>query len=130
MATATELLAMGSALISATVIDGSRMVTYTQDGYSVVIPVGIADGAVLKVQDREGVRIERSARDYLIAGKDLVLNGLRVEPKRGAKIVDSNEEDGLAHTYELLSLPNGEKPWYWDAPRLILTVHTKHVGAA
>ncbi len=129
MATAAELLAMGTALIADTVIDGSRMVTYQQDGYEVVIPVGIADGAVLKVRDREGVKIERSARDYLINGRDLILNGVRAEPKRGAKIIDANEEDGLTHTYELLSLPLGEKAWYWDAPRLILTVHTKHTGA-
>lgn len=73
----------------------------------------------------EGVRIEYSDRDFLVAADDLTLNGGQAEPKRGHKITDLDTGD----TYEV-SAPGGERPFrYCDPFWTLVRIHAKKVAS-
>lgn len=109
----------------------SQTVTYQRGSSSVSLQavIGKSEGFV----SREfGVREQWTCRDFLCAANDLVLDGERVEPMRGDRIVetalDENDEPVATITHEVLPPADKEPCWVFSDPqRVRYRVHTKQV---
>lgn len=103
----------------------SDLVTYARGYDSVEVPA-IFGEKLLKVDDgRGGFRIEWTDLDFLIASSDLVLDGVRILPRRGDLIHVVYESD--VQTFEVR--PWGNDPaWKWADPyHSIYRIHAKHI---
>jgi hypothetical protein len=128
----TDLLRAGAKMLNAVQRQHcSQEITYHRGEDSVVLSatIGTSRGTVSL---EYGMREQWIARDYLISVDDLVLDGERVQPARGDRIVetalDSDDEATATVTHEVLP-PSAEEPaWrFSDEHRLRYRVHTKQV---
>src|SRR3989304_6126728 len=101
----------------------ARDVIYKRGVYSVLVKATLGR-KLLKLGDEfGGVRMEWTARDYLIAGADLPVAGITLPPLKGDLIEDSTD----GKTYKVLA-PEGEPVWQpHDHFGITLRIHTKLV---
>lgn len=81
---------------------------------------------LLKLDDGNGgFRMEMTDLDFLIPARDLAVDGVRIEPKRGDLIVLPIGTD--EQTFEVMPYA-GEAPWRWSDPfQSMRRIHTKLV---
>lgn len=125
-----DLLAQGAAWL-----DGQRhryltqTVTYRRGESAVQVQATIGR-TVFRLNDAYGATVRHISRDYLIRAADLVLNGERVEPKRGDLVIETDDA-GIEHTHEVMGpgASGGGPDWrYSDPQRLVLRIHNKEIG--
>lgn len=106
-------------------IAGKISVAYVRSASSIPLDVWLGQtGFASNIQN--AARLERSEVDVLFEANDLVLNGVRITPLKGDRIVI--ELNGTAITLELMIPQTGEPSWrYSDAERTIIRAHCKRV---
>lgn len=112
----------------------SQSVTYQRGSDSVTVRATISSSRG-ETQLEYGVRETWEARDFLISCDDLVLDGDRVEPAEGDRIVESalNESDEVVSTETYVVLPPNEHEPAWrysDEHRLRYRIHTKPLSTS
>lgn len=110
----------------------AQEITYQRGSDSVTLATTIGSSSGFSTREY-GVREPWFARDYLIAVADLVLDGDRVEPQRGDRIVetflDEDDEVLATLTHEVLAPSEEEPAWrYSDEHRIRYRIHTKQVA--
>lgn len=106
-------------------------VTYRRGEHAVQVQATIGR-TVFRLNDAYGATVRHVSRDYLIRAADLVLDGQRVEPKRGDQVIEVDNA-GIEHTHEVMGpgASGGEPDWrYSDPQRSGLRIHTKEVGSS
>ncbi len=99
-------------------------VTYCRGLFTVRLAATIGK-TVFETQDARGIIEKTEARDFLVRGVDLILDGSRALPKRGDCIRETGEDQ--LYIYEVMA-PNREPEWRWSDPyRQTLRIHTKQV---
>jgi hypothetical protein len=105
----------------------SRTVIYRR-GEQLVSVVAVIGRSQFEAVSEDGIVTRFESRDFLIATLDLVLNGTKIEPRRGDRVVE--EANGQVHEYEV-SAPEQENVYrYCDPFRELMRIHTKRVGEA
>lgn len=80
------------------------------------------------VEDTNGVRVEYSDRDFIVAAASLILSDAVITPQRGDVIDIRNATTGeVLHAYEVLAPGNMQPYRYCDPERTLLRIHTKSV---
>ena len=101
-----------------------RSVVYVRGTDSVEVS-GTVGRTVFRVDKGYGVMERVEARDYLVLGSALTLNGAAILPSAGDRIREI--EGDKAYVYEVMA-PGGEPCWRWSDPyRQTLRIHTKQV---
>jgi hypothetical protein len=70
------------------------------------------------------VRIEQSDRDFLVRAAELVLNGVRTEPRRGLRITVL----ATGELYDVAAPSNSKVYRKMDPAGTLLRIHTKLIG--
>lgn len=75
------------------------------------------------VAEASGVMTRLDTTDWLIAAEDLTLDGVRLTPRPGDRIIEGELASGVV--YEVMGIPGGDC-WRWsDNHRRTLRIHTK-----
>jgi hypothetical protein len=102
----------------------TRPVVYVRGTDSVEVSATVGR-TVFRIDKGYGVMERVEARDYLVLGSALALNGQSILPNAGDRIRE--EADGKTFVYEVMA-PGGEPCWRWSDPyRQTLRIHTKQV---
>lgn len=102
----------------------TRPVVYVRGADSVEVSATVGR-TVFRIDKGYGVMERVEARDYLVLGSALTLNGQTVLPTAGDRIRE--ESDGKTFVYEVMA-PGGEPCWRWSDPyRQTLRIHTKQI---
>lgn len=102
----------------------TRPVVYVRGTDSVEVS-GTVGRTVFRIDKGYGVMERVEARDYLVLGSALALNGQTILPNAGDRIRE--EADGKTFVYEVMA-PGGEPCWRWSDPyRQTLRIHTKQI---
>lgn len=104
----------------------SEQVHYQVGAASVEMPAVLA-ATTFDVTDANGILTRVDSRDFLILASDLEIDGQRIEPAAGHRIIVGDLDDG--QKYEVASV-GGADCWRWsDDYRIRYRIHTKHIGA-
>src|SRR5262245_13604145 len=123
----TDLLQTGLSWLSDQLKEhASREVVYVRGSDQVSVRATLGR-TLLKLDDGYGgVRMEWTARDFLMPAADLVRAGPPVLPQRGDKIRET--VGSQVFVFEVLA-PGKEPPWRWSDPfRKTLRIHTKQIA--
>jgi hypothetical protein len=100
----------------------SQSVTYRRGSQSVTVAATIGR-TQYQVEQHDGSFLRVWTRDFIVQTADLVLGGLRVDPKRGDTIEET--AGGRTYTYEVCA-PTGNPPYEpADAFRAAVRIHTQ-----
>jgi hypothetical protein len=102
----------------------TRPVVYVRGTDSVEVSATVGR-TVFRIDKGYGVMERVEARDYLVLGSALAMNGQSILPNAGDRIRE--DADGKTFVYEVMA-PGGEPCWRWSDPyRQTLRIHTKQV---
>lgn len=102
----------------------TRPLVYVRGTDSVEVSATVGR-TVFRIDKGYGVMERVEARDYLVLGSALALNGQTILPNAGDRIRE--ESDGKTFVYEVMA-PGGEPCWRWSDPyRQTLRIHTKQI---
>lgn len=102
------------------------LVTYQRGQDSVDVPATTGQ-TVFRFDDPSsygGATIRYVSRDFIVRVEHLTLDGVRVEPHRGDRVLETS--NGTLYTHEVMP-PGGDEPeWrYSDPQRTTYRIHTK-----
>lgn len=81
-----------------------------------------------QVDTADGVQIEYSDRDFIVAAADLVLSGIRITPQRGDRITLVGEDQTDKQVFEVLA-PGSAQPYrLCDPEGVMLRLYGKRIG--
>ena len=81
-----------------------------------------------QVDTSDGVQIEYSDRDFIVAAADLVLSGIRITPQRGDRITLVGEDQTDKQVFEVLA-PGSAQPYrLCDPEGVMLRLYGKRIG--
>ena len=121
-----DMLQAGAAFLAAqNKAHMSQTVTYQRGDATVELKAKI--GRTQRAsQDTFGAQVSWEARDYIVQGDDLVLDGERVTPQEGDRITETLGGNTL--TYEVQSFPGEPCFRFADAYRIELRIHTRQIA--
>ena len=98
-------------------------IVYSDGTNSVTIPLAGVAQTDYEIDDGSGIIETWTARDYLIAVADLVLNTVLTKPQSGHTITETI--NGVSKTFTVLSPPGKQAFEYSDRSQAAYRVHTQ-----
>lgn len=115
-------------LASAAASAAGGQIVYTR-GASTVTLLATFGRTEFQVEDANGIRIEMSDRDFIVASEYLLFSLVRVIPQRGDKITVINAGSEATEYFEVLA-PGGAQPYrLCDPEGYMIRIHCKRCPA-